>query len=185
MSVKIWLIAEDPSDAEIVKTILKAKKNSCEVRLANDVKSGRGGITRLVEELDLLIQSIKLQKNKRDFIVVLYDEDKHEPNRDPYNKIKTICEAYKSDVIPIIARDAIESWLLADEGICKWLEIPQKSWDEVVKPKNELISLLNKKKKLKYQGRGIDKVLEKVNGTGDKVSESMKKATAHLARCKA
>jgi hypothetical protein len=112
---------------------------------------------------------------------VLHDADEHtETDRRHYDEIRRICEKYKDDVYLAIARDAIEAWLLADEGLCKWLGIRAKNNDADPRPKETLRSLLSKNKKMKWQGRDRHKVLEQLDGSGDKLSPSMKLAVGHI-----
>lgn len=42
-------------------------------------------------------------------------------NRTDCDRIRQVCEKYKSDVRLVLARDEIESWLLADMGFWGWL----------------------------------------------------------------
>lgn len=86
---------------------------------------------------------------------------------------------YHQDVSLIIAKDEIESWLLADEGLCKWLGIKAKNRDEDKQPSNILDSAVKKTSGKKYTLMR-ETVLKKLDGTGDKHSLSMKKAVQRL-----
>jgi hypothetical protein len=111
-----------------------------------------------------------------DCLVVLHDADElTQPDRTLYQKIKLTCAAYPG-VIHIVAKDEIESWLLADDGLCKRLEIKPRNWDEVSKPKAELKRLLDKQR-INYPSPTVYKEL---NGTGDQFSPSMRQAFKQL-----
>ena len=70
--------------------------------------------------------------------------------------------------------------MLSDTGLCEWLEIQLRNWDEQRKPSDELRRMLQDKKKMKYQGADRAKVIAKLNGDGDKFSPSMREALEHL-----
>lgn len=178
MSGTIHLIVEDKTDGDVVRAILKAKQINVKIRHLNPTK--QGGISQLAKEIEQLIENAIALKKKRDCIVVLHDADlQTQDNRNDYEKIKSICNN-KKYVVHIQAVDEIESWMLADEGLCKWLEIKPKNWDKQRKPSDNLKSLVNKKTKRGYSGANRAKVLEKLDGTGDKYSPSMRAAINHL-----
>jgi len=85
------------------------------------------------------------------------------------------------NVACIIIHDELESWLLADSGVCKWLEVKPQSHDEQRKPKERLDSQMKKRfPGLRYQGKGRSKLLEQISGDGDQHSPSMRAALKHL-----
>jgi hypothetical protein len=180
MSGAIWLITEDANDIEVVRVLLRAKKIFVDVHPLRPARKP-GGISRLHEQLEELIQAAKGRKSARDCIAVLHDFDQFsQPNRETYTRIKQVCERHEKEVVLVIARDEIEAWLLADSGLCKWLEIKPRNCDEKMKPSDELSSLVQSKKKLKWQGADRAKVLAHIDGTGDKFSPSMQEALEHL-----
>jgi hypothetical protein len=176
----IWLIVEDKNDALVVKEILR--KRGLFHKVEPILPSGGGkGISRLAKQLDKLITDTKRKKKAQDCIAVLHDADEQtQTDRTLYNQIKTICHNHRQDVALIIAFDEIESWLLADSGLCRWLDISPKNWDNSSKPSATLESLLTKQKRMKFQGPNRAKVLSHLEGTGDQVSPSMKVAVAFL-----
>jgi hypothetical protein len=178
MSGTIWLITEDETDAEVVERILE--KRGLKVRVKRLGTRNVGGISRLAGQLARLIATAKAQKQANDCIAVLHDEDRHiQPDRTPYETIATLCKA--EHVAFIIARDELEAWLLADSGVCAWLESNPANWDGKPKPKEELERRMKKKDKhLRYQGKGRQQIMNALNGDGDQHSPSMKTALAHL-----
>jgi hypothetical protein len=176
----IHLICEDETDADIVKAILQKKLP--EVRVSHiPLSGGSGGISRLANQLGDLVERVRELRQKGDCIAVLHDADEHTArHRSSDERIKTICQKYEHDVYLAIAKDAIEAWLLADEGLCKWLGIRAKNNDEDPRPKDTLRSQLRKSKNLKWQGPDRAKVLAQIDGTGDKHSPSMRSAVSHI-----
>jgi len=177
----IHLICEDDTDAEIVRAIFRAK--TLDIRVNRVPLAGTsGGISRLAYKLEDLIKLARDERKRGDCIAVLHDADEHtETDRREYEKIRQICEKYKEDVYLAIANDAIEAWLLADEGLCKWLGIKAKNRDEEPRPKDILNRHLKKKNKsLKWQGRHRATILAQLDGSGDQHSLSMQAAVGHI-----
>lgn len=179
MSGTIWLIVEDENDGSVVQIILKKRGIPVAVKILKP-SGGTGGISRLAKQLRLLIETAKKQKKATDCIAVLHDYDIHsqQQNRQPYQQIEQICKAEM--VKHVVAHDELESWMLSDSGLCEWLEIQTRNWDEQRKPSDELRRMLQDKKKMKYQGADREKVFAKLNGDGDKFSPSMRDALEHL-----
>lgn len=179
MTCTLWLIVEDECDGEAIKAILKAKRLDIEVEVKPPA-GGSGGISRLARSLNENIRTAKTKMESSDCIVVLHDWDiqKQQQNRKHYDEIEKICR--REAVQLVIAHDELESWLLADEGFCKWLGIKPKQWDNEPKPSDILRSLLQKHKKLKYQGSDRKKIYNQLDGSGDKYSESMRDAYRRL-----
>ncbi len=121
-------------------------------------------------------------KHSKDCVAVLHDADEQtEPERQLYEKIRLVCERFKKHVVHVIAKDEIEAWLLADEGLCQWLSIRARNCDGQKRPSDELKRLVQQKKQpMKYQGPDRAKVLAHVDGSGDKYSPSMREALEHL-----
>jgi hypothetical protein len=181
--VTIWLIVEAHTDYEVMRAIFKAKGITTPLRYKMPNK--QGGISRLAKELETIIEAILPTIAKGDCIAVLHDADEFsQPDRTHYEHIAQICEQYKKYVTRVIARDEIESWLLADGKLWAWLggKGKPKNWDETKQPSNELESLLGKRN-MKWQGKYRQQVLDHLDGTGDQHSPSMQAAAQHLARC--
>jgi len=183
MSGTIWLIVEDKTDGDIVRVILE--KRGIKVKSPKVLKpdGARGGISRLAKQLEKLIKTIRDNpqfNSKRDCIAVLHDWDENtqQSNRKHYKDIERICTKFKVKLI--IARDEIESWILADSGVCEWLDLPLDNRDTVRKPSDELSRLMQKKYRMKYQGADRAKVLEELVGDADRHSPSMREALQHL-----
>jgi len=181
VSGSIHLIVEGESDPEVVRALLKAKKIN--VRVQPLFPTGGGiGISRLAGQLDRLIRTAIQKRESGDCIAVLHDADEQVPqsHRDDYDQIKNICQQYRQDLVLVIAKDEIESWLLADEGLCKWLDVKPKNCDHESKPSERLNSLVKRKTGKDYTGRTRAQVLGHLDGSGDKLSQSMDDAMKHL-----
>ncbi len=177
----MWLIVEDENDGTVIEALLQAKKFGIQVRVLKP--TGRsGGISRLEKELKRLIQTALESRRSGDCVAVLHDADlRTQQDRAIYDRIRAQCAKHKQDVALIVAQDELESWLLADSGICKWLGIKPKNWDEQAWPSHTITEYLRKKDKgLRYEGRGRAELLKHVTGTGDKFSPSMAKAVKFL-----
>ncbi len=154
MNPTIWLIAEDKTDFEVMRQIFKKKGFQGAFKLVKP-SGGSGGIGRLRQQLLTLITVTRNDKNWRngDCIVVLHDLDAHVPNRNnvQFAAIAALCKA--ENVVHLIADDKIEAWMLADRGLCDFLEIAAKAWDGRPEVKRDLDRCL-RRKNLTYQGRG-------------------------------
>jgi hypothetical protein len=180
LSGKIWLIVEDKTDEYVVREILKKRGVIVKLKVSHPP---HGGISRLAAVVENLIKTARKDRqfsSKRDCIAVLHDWDEYrqQSNRKHYKDIERICTKYKVKLI--IARDEIESWILADSSICQWLGLQPRNWDAVRKPKAELNRLLQKKYRMKYQASDRAEVLKKLAGDADKHSPSMREALQHL-----
>jgi hypothetical protein len=179
MSGIIHLISEDRTDALVVQAILNKKRYKVRVKMH---PTSRGGISRLAQELEALIKECIDQRTRNDCIAVLHDADKHTLSNHPdHDSIKRICQRYSTHVVEIVAHDELESWILADSGLYKWLRRGTPgNWDERRKPSESLEGLLKNNHKSPYRGRGREEVLSHLAGDGDKCSPSMEKAVKHL-----
>jgi hypothetical protein len=183
MSWTIWLIVEDENDGDIVRIILDKKRINVGRPRILKPSGAHGGISRLDNQLELLITTIRKDKRfrpKQDCIAVLHDwdENREQSNRRHYENIERICRKHRVKLV--IARDEIEAWILADSGICEWLDLQPRNWDEHSKPSDELNRQLRKKYRMKYQASDRAKVLLHLSGDADKQSPSMKQALGHL-----
>jgi len=176
MSGTIYLIVEEREDAKVVEAILLAKQIIVPVY---PLYPSHGSISRLTIELKDLIATAIAKRQPGDCIAVLHDADKFkEARRENYQRIQTICRRYSKDVVHIIAHDEIEAWLLADEGICRWLEIRQENQDSRQKPEDYLKSLVKRKTGKDYSGPNRAKVRAQIDG--NTLSPSLRQALNHL-----
>jgi hypothetical protein len=177
MSQRLWLIVEDENDGVVVRHLLAKKGFALSIEVIT-ATGGSGGISRLAAQLSQLIKTI--QANKRfdrqgDCIAVLHDHDEQtqQQNRKLYEDIEKVCAA--QGIKRAVAIDELEAWMLADSGLCTWLEITPRNCDAIQKPSDQLRSHLSKKN-LKYQGKTRADVVSKLVGDGDRHSPSMREA---------
>jgi hypothetical protein len=178
MSPTIWLIVEDEDDGLVIRQLLRAK--AIKVRLQIRAPSGRtGGISRLARQLERLIATIKSSKSDEDCIAVLHDADEQNQQRyrGEHERVEEICR--QEMVAEIVARDELEAWLLADGGLCKWLQIRPRNCDSEAQPSNRFRRLVSQKTGRSYNVRHV---LPHLDGSGDgrNRSPSMRRAMKHL-----
>jgi hypothetical protein len=175
----LWVIAEDESDIIILRTILERRNIRVRVPTTYVLEGGSGGLSRLVQQAEDYIRLAKAEKEEGDCIVVLHDWDSQsEANRALYEAVERICQ--KHDVIELVAVDEIEAWLLADKGICDWLNIRHESRDALAKPSEAIDSFIKRRfnQKKRYQGRFKTELL--VYLSGENISPSFKAALQKL-----
>jgi hypothetical protein len=178
MSKVLGLICEDKTDYDVFKTILSKRYPQLTIVYR---KTTQTGINRLVEELENLVRDLQKEYPHLSCIAVLHDADKlSEPNREKYKRLKAKCEKLKA--IELVARDELEAWLLADSGVCQWLDIPTRNYDTQRKPSEYIHSEMKRKKQMSYQGINRQKLIQQIAGDGDERSPSMKKALVDLQK---
>jgi len=179
MASTIWLIIEGQNDGDIVRAILKCKYP--QVRVSPLFPTGQApNLSRLAAQIDKLIQQALVNRKPGDCIAVLHDADhlSRPTGRDDYKRIKNVCEQHRQDVHLVLAKDEIESWLLADTGFCQWLKIEAKNWDEIKQPSLRLASLLDKTGKPRYRLNNLSKLLSYLDGNSH--SPSLQVALGYL-----
>lgn len=181
MNATIWLIAEDESDYRLLRHLIRRKGFDIRVK-RQGLLGGSGGISRLAHQLPRLIAHLQAKKQPGDCIAVFHDADTNtQADRSTYTRIRQECDRH-ADVSLIVAHDEIESWLLADAGLCKWLHQNPRNRDNEAKPSDTLKSLLMRQHKLKYQGPSREKVWQHLDATGDQHSPSMQDALSKLEK---
>lgn len=192
---KIWLIAEGETDVLIFRRLLELKGYEVEFE-ARPVR-GVGGLANFVKVeskkkgaqftiLEKMLDSILVVATPTDCMVILYDADEHtRQNDNARRRIIEICRHYcdtrSTKVIRLVARNAIEAWLLADDGLCTHFNQRPQNRDHEERPKRILEQWLGK---LPYDSLTLrDKLLETMTGSGDAYSPSMKVAFQCLAVC--
>ena len=173
MSGRIFLICEDENDTKVVQCLIDVLGFSVKV-IARTPSSATPGISRLAAELISLVATARKEIRDEDCIAVLHDNDQKQPDRSLYDSIYEQCKREKVNLI--VATDNIESWLLSDSGISKWLNITRKTWNSDTHSKTELIRLMNDRYKLKYS-RYLEKVLDhaKADSTNQSFIDALKK----------
>lgn len=178
MSGKIYLIVEDETDADAVRALLKRKGFSVSV-VPIRIPGKTGGVSRVSSQIDKLITDAKKLLSANDCLVVLCDADVHtDPQQSHQKRIADACKKHNVKYIP--AHDSVESWFLADSGVCDWLGKKPKNWDEQAKPKEELDRWLKDKQKSRYESGGRQQVIQHLKGDGDTHSPSLREALKNL-----
>ncbi|MHB8629985.1 MAG: hypothetical protein ACYDBJ_27090 [Aggregatilineales bacterium] len=174
----IYLLAEDQTGYFVFQAIVRERKINAIVRL----RGAAEGVSLLANEVEELILLILKEKSSKDCIVVLHDtDDSVQPYREDYDKIVRICEKYKDHVTRLEAIQEIESWLLADEGLCKWLDVKPKASDSLKRPSDQLKTLVKARPgNWKWDKKHQPRILENMSANGDRLSESMRLAIQTL-----
>lgn len=173
-AAKIWLISEDETGHLVFDAICREHNLAARVEPIGTMK----GINLLAQQLEELLKIAIGRRREGDCIIVLHDtDDSVQTNRTAYQTIRRICEKnrYKEIVTRLEAVQEIEAWLLADTGICKWLERTPRSYDATPKPSEKFEAILNDKHKMKWTSATKPKVLAHMKTIGNK-SPSMQNA---------
>lgn len=176
----IFLITESEKDVIVFRTTLE-RKGYTDI-LVKRLSGRESKISELARDLPRLIKTALTERKSGDCIVVLHDADlQSNPfDRQNHDAIKKVCEQdYPNDVIHIIAYDEHESWVLADEGFCKAYNQKPRSHDHEKHPSETLEKLLRKHNK-RWLVEKLESILIPLDGTGDKVSPSMRTAFESL-----
>src|ERR1700690_944289 len=186
MSPTIWVITESEWDFDVFKAVLQRKVKAIRLRHVR-LSGGTGSISRLASQAATLIRAIRKDRRWRDddCIAVLHDTYTQTMGRQEshYKTINDVCK--KHSAVHLIVNEKIEAWLLADDGICRFLEqaishkVKRKSWDSSPNVKTDLENFLGRAK-MSYGGPDKDKLLDHLDGTGDVRSSSLKKAIKSL-----
>jgi hypothetical protein len=168
----IYLIAEDKTGEQVFRAIIQKRGVNADVRFRGKAE----GVVPLAEELKELIDTVLHEKSGKDCIVVLHDtDDSVQTYREHYKQIALICDQYQEHVTRLEAVQEIEAWLLADSGLCKWLNIKPKASDYLKRPSDRLRSLIHERPgSLKWNRNDQPKILQNISATGDEFSESMR-----------
>jgi hypothetical protein len=172
MTRTMWLLTEDVSTYKVIQALFRAK-GYAEVQIK--LRGSARDLSTLAKEIRALLKEAKRLKHRNDCIVAIHDADLLvRLDRKSYDDIKRVCELEENqDVLYVLAHDEIESWLLADAGLCKWLGEKPRNRDEERQPSLILNSLLKARKgKVRWNERYQDEILKWVDGTGDAPNRS-------------
>jgi hypothetical protein len=145
----IVLIVEDDSDGRALAALTSRSQISSRVDWLP--AGGIGDIKRRAEQL------IELAKDRitstTGCVAVLVDRDGKDPLRDePHRTIAAACR--RTGVEFLAAREALEAWFLADEGICSWLGVRARATtDRIGDPKAVVAKAFLKKTGRPYRQR--------------------------------
>lgn len=178
---RIYLFCEDKTDGIVIQKLLVAKGFNIDVQIRPPT-GGKGGISRLARDLPRLIASERpnVKKfGKRACMVVLHDADwTTDPDGENQKKIKEICT--KEKIKLIVANDELESWLLADSRVSKWLGQKARNFDNDKRSSDTLNKWLKDANKPRLDGYMKEQIASRAKGDGDKFSPSMKAAIEQL-----
>ncbi len=173
------LIVEDDSDGHAVRNL------TAPIRLPILVDwlpaNGIGNISRNGERL---IALAKDRIGSRGCVAVLIDGDGKNPARDePHRTIARVCRA--RNVPLVVARESLEAWMLADPGVCEWLDIPiRPGTDRLRDPKGTVRKAFFKKTGRDYRRRRArTEVTQQATGPSVEANDSLRTALRHLEGC--
>ncbi len=170
MSRLLRLIAEDPSDVEVLTEILRKKSIFIQVEnvlMPNNLR----GINHLPQELPKLIATTRAAYPD-DAIAVLIDAEWYKPKQDRFNhkQIAALCRRNRTKLLWAVQE--IEAWILADSGICAWLDTDLEQTDHLRDPKEKLRGLLYHKG-FSLRKRDRRRVFQEMRGDGDQHNRSL------------
>lgn len=179
MSGRIFLIVEAERDGRYARAIIQRHYPKVEVRY---ITPGRKqGIGELAKNIERLLIGALEAKGKRDCVAVLHDADETTtPNRNLHQAIAQACRKHKGAVVLVLAKDEIEAWLMADSGVCAWLDRKPKNWDEATQPSETFKSWLDKANKGPYDDDTAAQIAQRLQGDGHQHSPSLTEALRHL-----
>src|SRR5688572_28717415 len=134
----LWLIVEGQMDFAVAKAIVH--KHYPQLRMKELIPTGKPpNLSRLSAQLNDLIRQALDYYREGDCIAVLHDTDllTRPHHRKDYENIRDVCRQYKDKVYLVKAVDELESWLLADRGLCQWLGIKPRNCDTLAQPSVE------------------------------------------------
>lgn len=177
----IWLIVEGKKDGDIVRSILKKRYPHIRVRVLEPTGHSPS-VSRLAAQVETLLRVAIQRRDQGDCIAILHDADtiSRPHNRQDYERIAEAHRRHVGQVKLVIAKDEIESWLLADEGLAGWLLKRAGNYDEREKPSEILNGWLDSAGKPKFRLENLLEILSHMNGTGDRHSPSLRDALALL-----
>jgi hypothetical protein len=176
----VVLIVEDDSDGRALESLARASR--LPVRIDWLPANGIGNIKRRAEALIRL--AMDRIEHHRGCVAVVVDRDHKDRERDePHRTINEACAAKATPFIEVV--EALEAWLLADDGVMSWLGLKaRRQTDGISNPKKIVARAFLKKTKRSYQKRRSRMQLAaKATGVKPERSASWSQALAHLERC--
>jgi hypothetical protein len=182
MTKTLYLIAEAYKDVLVMRQLLTKKGFSGRIQPINTPK--KGSVSQLAQQLEKSIAEAQERQQAGDCVVVLHDADEltRPTGRQDYDRIEAICQKYPT-IIHLQARDELEAWLVADSGLCQWLNQKAQNRDHAVQPSKLFETWLNAAKKPKWNDSNLDAILKHAAADGDQHSPPMRQALQQLADC--
>lgn len=176
----VVVIVESDNDGRAIRRL--AETAGLPVRISILPAGSIGELKRRGEKLIALAQDRIL--NGRGCVAVVADGDNKDVIRDePHRSIATTCS--RMGVPFVVARQAIEAWLLGDPGIRNWLGLPNLTSPETLSnPKKRLLTAYRKKTgRAMGAERVFDDVIPHSVGIEGGKCQSWRSAVAHLSQC--
>jgi hypothetical protein len=177
---RVVLIVEDDSDGRALKSLARASGLPALIDWLP--ANGIGNIKRRTGALIRL--AMDRIEHGRGCVAVIVDRDRKDRKREePHRTISRSCASQATAYIEAV--EAVEAWLLADEGIVAWLGLaPRPRTDRIRDPKAVVARAFRKKTKRPYQRRRARMQLAaKATGVMSSRSPSWSQALAHLEEC--
>lgn len=176
---RVVLIVEDDSDGRALSLLIK----TLNVRAVIDwlPANGIGNIQRNGRRLVALARD---RAGRRGCVAVIIDGDRKTIATDePHRSIARECRVGK--VALVVARESLEAWMLADAGICAWLEVPPRTTTHTLANPKEIISraFFRKTGRPYRRRRARVEVAQRATGPNRAANTSIDHAIRHLEEC--
>lgn len=177
---RVVLIVEDDSDGRALSFLIRTLNARATVDWLP--ANGIGNIDRNGRRL---IGLAKDRATRHGCVAVIIDGDRKNVGRDePHRSIARQCRA--GGIPLLIARESLEAWMLADAGICQWLEVtPRRSTHTLPNPKDAVSRAFFRKTGRQYRRRRARmEVAQRATGLNRSANPSMDQAIKHLENCR-
>lgn len=178
---KVVLIVEDDTDGRAARALAQSSGLGCAVDWVP--ASGIGNIKRRGPGLIRLAQD--RIANGKGCVAVLVDRDGRNAERDePHKSIRDHCR--QAGVPYLEAVECLEAWLLADDGVCTWLEVKKAPRPDSLRDAKGTVSRAYAKKTGQTYQRRISRIRLARHATGVDASRSPSwgRACGHLNSCR-
>ncbi len=177
---RVVLIVEDDSDGRALRKLAEA--SGLLVRIDWLPANGIGNIKRRLDAL-IHLASDRIEGGQGCVAVVVDRDCKNCKHDEPHRTISTVCQSHATPYIEAV--EALEAWLLADDGIANWLGVTRRAGtDRIRDPKGIIERAFYKKTKRTYGRRlGRTQLAAQATGVQSSGSRSWTQALAHLERC--
>lgn len=174
---QLVLIVEDDTDGWALRAL--AERCGFEGTVDWLPANGIGNIKRRGRELIALARA-RLGGAAGCVSVVVDGDGRDVDSDDPLRAIAHTCR--REGVRLVVAREALEAWLLADGGVAQWLDrSPSRRADQIRHPKRDLAQAYYRKTGRPYSPRlARRKLAAQVDGSGASRSASLRAALSYV-----